>query len=134
MLRKAIPEFFGQSSMAELIEAIHFGLVPESRFGELPPLVMEIAALGDEVALAIVERLAQEICALGTVALDRLDLLDAPAEVVLGGGVLRAQPPVLMARVRAAFAERAPKAELKIAEKRPIHGAVLLGLDRLGGA
>jgi N-acetylglucosamine kinase-like BadF-type ATPase len=131
MLRKAIPEFFGFASMPELIEAMHFGLVAEARFGELAPLVMEVASLGDEVALAIVDRLADEVCALGTVALGRLDLLDAETEVVLGGGVLRAQPPVLMERIRARFAERAPKAVLKIAENRPIHGAVLLGLDRL---
>jgi N-acetylglucosamine kinase-like BadF-type ATPase len=131
MLRKAVAGYFGCSSMAELVEAMHFGRISANRFGELSPLVFEIATLGDDVALWIVERLAAEVVALGTAALGRLDLLDTATEVILGGGVLRAEPPILMARVRELFTERAPKAILKIATERPIHGAVLLGLDHL---
>jgi N-acetylglucosamine kinase-like BadF-type ATPase len=133
MLLTAVPEHFGCASMTELIESLHFGRIPTTRLGELAPLLFSVAALGDEVALSIVDRLASEICALGTVALDRLDLLDTATEMILGGGVLRAQPPALMERVHARFAERAPKAVLKIAADRPIQGAVLLGLDRIAG-
>jgi N-acetylglucosamine kinase-like BadF-type ATPase len=121
--------------MAELVEALHFGRIGADRLAELAPLVFEVAGLGDEVALAIVERLADEVCAWACAALGRLELLDAPqhpaAEVVLGGGVLRARPPLLMAGIGRRFAERAPRAVLTVAGRRPIHGAVLLGLDEL---
>jgi N-acetylglucosamine kinase-like BadF-type ATPase len=131
MLRKAVAEYFGCASMAELVAALHFGRIGEDRFGELAPLVFEVAGLGDEVALAIVERLADEVCAWACAALGRLELMDAETEVVLGGGVLRARPPLLMAGIERRFAERAPRAVLTVADRRPIHGAVLLGLDEL---
>ena len=131
MLRKAVAEHFGCSSMAELVEAMHFRRISSDRFGELSPLVFRIAGLGDEIALSIVDRLGDEVVALGVAALDRLNLLDTPTEVILGGGVLRAEPPLLMERVRSGFAERAPKAVLLTATDRPIRGAVLLGLDHL---
>ncbi|NUR25094.1 MAG: ATPase [Catenulispora sp.] len=131
VLRKAVAEHFGCASMAELVEAIHFGRIADDRFGELAPLVFEIAGLGDEVALSIVERLADEVCAWAFAAMGRLELMDAETEVVLGGGVLRARQPLLMAGIERRFAERAPRAVLTVADQRPIHGAVLLGLDEL---
>ncbi|MEZ0107826.1 N-acetylglucosamine kinase-like BadF-type ATPase [Catenulispora sp. EB89] len=131
VLRKAVAEYFGCASMAELVEAIHFGRIADDRFGELAPLVFEVAGLGDEVALSIVERLADEVCALAFAAMGRLDLMDSEVEVVLGGGVLRARQPLLTAGIDRRFAKRAPRAVLTVAEERPIHGAVLLGLDEL---
>ncbi len=131
MLRKAVAEFFGCSSMAELVEEMHFGRISANRFGELSPLVFDVAGMGDAIALSIVDRLADEVVALGAAAMARLDLLDTPTEVILGGGVLRAEPPLLMARVRSGFAGLAPKAVLRTATERPIRGAVLLGLDHL---
>ena len=131
VLRKAVAGYFGCASMAELVEAIHFGRIADDRFGELAPLVFEVAGLGDEVALSIVERLADEVCALAFAAMGRLELMDSEVEVVLGGGVLRARQPLLTAGIDRRFAERAPRAVLTVAEERPIHGAVLLGLDEL---
>ncbi|WP_194908373.1 N-acetylglucosamine kinase [Catenulispora rubra] len=131
VLRKAVAEYFGCASMAELVEAIHFGRIADDRFGELAPLVFEVAGLGDEVALSIVERLADEVCALAFAAMGRLDLMDSEVEVVLGGGVLRARQPLLTAGIDRRFAERAPRAVRIVAAERPIHGAVLLGLDEL---
>jgi N-acetylglucosamine kinase-like BadF-type ATPase len=131
VLRKAVAEHFGCASMAELVEAVHFGRIADDRFGELAPLVFEVAGLGDEVALSIVERLADEVCAWAFAAMGRLELMDAEVEVVLGGGVLRARQPLLTAGIERRFAERAPRAVLTVATERPIHGAVLLGLDEL---
>jgi len=131
VLRKAVAEYFGCASMAELVESIHFGRIADDRFGELAPLVFEVAGLGDEVALSIVERLADEVCAFAFAAMGRLELMDSEIEVVLGGGVLRARQPLLTAGIERRFAERAPRAVLTVATERPIHGAVLLGLDEL---
>jgi hypothetical protein len=64
--------------------------------------------------------------------IDRLGLLDREVEVVLGGGVLRTAAPVLMDRITRICAERIPRVSLVIPRKRPVRGAVLLGLDQLG--
>ncbi len=75
---------------------------------DLAPVLLDAAETGDTVARQVVSRLADEIAALGSVALRRLDLLDTPADVVLGGGVLAARRPLLMDAVTARYATRAP--------------------------
>jgi len=90
-----------------------------------------VAAAGDAAALDIVDRQAQEVVGWARATLLQLDLLDRDAEVVLGGGVLRAAEPVLMDRIAELAREHIPAARLVVPTRRPIHGAVLLGLDRL---
>lgn len=93
---------------------------------------MRVAAHGDATALGYVERQAMEIVVWARVALDRLGLLHQDTEVVLGGGVLRAGEPVLMDRIRTLAAAQLPAARLLVPRHHPVHGALLLGLDRLG--
>ena len=69
---------------------------------------------------------------MAVVALTRLDLLDEETPVLLGGGVLAARHPLLDDRIRALLAERAPKAVPRVVTARPVLGAALLGLDRVG--
>jgi hypothetical protein len=52
--------------------------------------------------------------------------------VVLGGGLLQAQDPLLASAIDGEFAARAPGAILRVAEVPPVAGAALLGLDYLG--
>jgi hypothetical protein len=59
-------------------------------------------------------------------------MLDAAAVVVLGGGVLAARDPLLLAEIDEGLAVAAPKARSAVTEIRPVVGAALLGLDRLG--
>jgi N-acetylglucosamine kinase-like BadF-type ATPase len=65
---------------------VHYGAMKETRLGELAPAVVDAAAAGDAVALALVGRLADEIVTLVERALRDLRLHDA--DVVLGGGML----------------------------------------------
>ncbi|MGW8726620.1 N-acetylglucosamine kinase [Streptomyces sp. NPDC055808] len=130
-LAAALPAHFGLSSMYELIEALHLGMLPAARRHELSPVLFEVAAGGDAVARSLVERQAEEIVALATVALARLDLLDVPAPVLLGGSVLAARHPQLDHRVHELLAARAPKAEPLVVTTSPVLGAALLGLDQL---
>ncbi|WP_189765654.1 N-acetylglucosamine kinase [Streptomyces xanthochromogenes] len=130
-LAAALPAHFGLASMYELIEALHLGRLPFARRHELSPVLFEVAAAGDAVARSLVDRQAEEIVALATVALDRLDLLDVPTPVLLGGGVLAARHPQLHDGVRELLAVRAPKAEPLVVTASPVLGAGLLGLDHL---
>ncbi|MFE6908114.1 N-acetylglucosamine kinase [Streptomyces erythrochromogenes] len=131
-LARALPARLGHDSMASLIEALHLGDVPVARRHELTPVLFEVAAAGDPVALSLVHRQADEVVAMAVVALDRLGLLDAQVPVVLGGGVLAARHPALDERIAARLAERAPRARITVVTAPPVLGAGLLGLDALG--
>ncbi|MYX13740.1 ATPase [Streptomyces sp. SID8374] len=128
-LARALPGHFGLDSMYALIEALHRGAVPLTRRHELTPVLFATAAAGDPVAAALVERLAEEVVAMASVALTRLGLLEEEAPVLLGGSVLAARHPQLNDRIAELLAVRAPKAAVRVVSEPPVLGAALLGLD-----
>ncbi len=129
-LEHAVPAHFGAETPHELAEAIHRGSIPARRLLELPPVVFAEAER-DAVAAEIVERLAGEIVAMARVALDRLELRDDAAEVLLGGGLLQGDGRLTSA-VEEQLRALAPRATVATPESPPIVGAALLGLDVLG--
>ncbi|AZM62263.1 MULTISPECIES: N-acetylglucosamine kinase [unclassified Streptomyces] len=131
-LTSALPAHFGLPGMPALIEALHLEKVAPVRRHELTPVLFAEAAEGDAVARAIVDRQAEEIVTMAVVALRRLELLDEETPVLLGGGVLAAGHAVLLDRIHGLLAERAPKAGARVVAVRPVLGAGLLGLDRVG--
>lgn len=133
-LSAAVAEHFGVATVLDVGLGIHFGDISEERLGELPPVLFAVAEAGDEVAGRLVERQADEVLALATVVLRRLDLLGSPVEVVLGGGVLAARDTLLMRAIEERFARVAPQAKLIVVDAPPVLGAALLGLDAAGAA
>ncbi|MFG3438755.1 N-acetylglucosamine kinase [Nonomuraea sp. NPDC047897] len=123
---------FGVGTVEELVLDLHFGRVPYGRLHELAPGVLAAAAGADAVALGLVERLAGEVTTMALVCLRRLGLLETRAEVVLGGGVLRARDPLLTSLLERGLTAGAPRAGIVVADVPPIVGAALNGLDRLG--
>ncbi|WP_370146382.1 N-acetylglucosamine kinase [Streptacidiphilus sp. EB129] len=130
-LASAIAGHFGLPSTLAVAEAVHLGAVPEQRLHELVPVLFAVATGGDAVALRLIDRQAEEVAGMAVVALRRLDLLDAPADVVLGGGVLASRQPLLLDGVNARLAADAPYAVPRIVTTPPVVGAALLGLDHL---
>jgi N-acetylglucosamine kinase-like BadF-type ATPase len=130
-LQSVIPAHFGFETPQELAEAIHLGRIAADRLVEVAPIVLAEAE-SDAVAREIVARLASEIVAFARVALTRLDLLDRPVEVLLGGGLIRSGRGGLVPAVAGELAEVAPSAELRTVEVAPVVGAALLALDALG--
>jgi N-acetylglucosamine kinase-like BadF-type ATPase len=130
-LEGAVPAHFDLETPAQLAEAIHRGEIPSRRLLELPPVVFE-EARKDAVAAEIVGRLASEIVAMARVALERLDLTDEPAEVLLGGGLLQSGDGRLSAAVGEELRKLAPNASVTAPSSPPIVGAALLGLDAIG--
>jgi N-acetylglucosamine kinase-like BadF-type ATPase len=120
--------------MPALIEALHLGDITVSRRLEATPLLFQVAATGDAIARGIVQHQAEEIVAMAVVAMRRLDLLDEPTDVVLGGGVLTAGHPLLMETVVRLLAAAAPKAVARVVDVPPVVGAALLGLDHTNAA
>jgi N-acetylglucosamine kinase-like BadF-type ATPase len=124
-LEAAVPAHFGLASPRALGEALHLGSIALRRVTELPPLVFSLAG-EDEVAAAIIDRLAEEIVAMVRATLRRLGV--DGAEVLLGGGMLRRHDERLLAGIRAGL----PGVTLRAETSPPIVGAALLGLDELG--
>ena len=132
MLQAGIADHFGRATVADVSAAIHLGAEDEARLVDLVPVLFDCADRGDAVAIALVERMAEEIVLMGTVALRRLGLEHAEATVVLGGGVLTARNARLLDAVYRGFASSTPAAVPRLVDVPPIVGAALLGLDALG--
>jgi N-acetylglucosamine kinase-like BadF-type ATPase len=130
-LERLVPAYFGLTTPVELARAVQAGSVPWRRLSELAPLVFDAAA-NDAVAAAIVDRQAAEVVAFVRAAVNRLDLGDEEVEVVLGGSVLQSGNQRLLAGIEAGLHDVGPWLLVEVARSRPIVGAVLVGLDRLG--
>jgi N-acetylglucosamine kinase-like BadF-type ATPase len=132
-LERLVPAHFGLESPADLARQMHLGGIPRHRLDELAPAVLA-AAEEDAVAAEIVDRQAAEVVAMAGALLRRLDLTQEQADVVLGGSVLHSGNPRLLDGIEAGLREVGPRLSIQVARSRPIVGAALLGLDRLGAA
>ena len=132
LLREAVREHFRTASVAEVTEALHFGRLPMARIHELAPVLLWAAGAGDRLALAVVQRLAQEVFLMVRVTMDRLGLRNESTDVVLGGGVLAARQPQLLGEVSLRISGYASGTRVQVAEHPPVVGAASLGLDALG--
>jgi N-acetylglucosamine kinase-like BadF-type ATPase len=131
-LERLVPGHFGLPSVLAVVEAVHLGRIAEGRVVELCPLVFTAAEAGDDVAVALVARQADEVVTMAGTAIRRLGLTGAEVDVVLGGGVLRRDDPAFLERIRGGIVGVASAARVRQATGPPVVGAALLGLDRLG--
>jgi N-acetylglucosamine kinase-like BadF-type ATPase len=132
LLETAVPACFGLADPLAVSAALHLGKLPESRLVELPPVVFDLARQGDEMAVEVVLRLADEVTAFAAAAIRRLGLSEDDPDVVLGGGLLRAGLSLLDDAVRAGIRRHAPGAAVLIVECEPILGAGLIALGEAG--
>ena len=133
-LSAAVAAHYGLPTVEAVSIALHLGELHTDRIRELTRLLFEIAEAGDPVAGKLIRRQAREILAQHRAAATRLDLLEAPHAVVLGGGVLRAQHPILHDQILKGLRRRSPRAEVSVLRTPPAVGAALLALDALGTA
>ncbi|SBW26843.1 BadF/BadG/BcrA/BcrD type ATPase [Candidatus Protofrankia californiensis] len=133
-LAPAIAAHFNLSSATHVAEAVHLGELEQARLHEIIPLLFATATAGDVTALGLIDRQADEIVRLTLVALTRLDLLDTPTPIVLGGGMGASHQPLLLDNLTARLATCAPLAEIRLVIAPPAVGAALLGLDHLSAA
>jgi len=131
-LRAAVAAHFGRRCVREVAIALHQGQIDPDDLQDLTPVLFAAAGQGDQVAVDLVSRLADEIVAMAGTVLRRLDLAGAAAPVVLGGGLLTARDPQLTGWITERLAAQAPRAQVSVVAVPPIAGAALLGLDRAG--
>lgn len=130
-LERLAPEHFGVADPTALARALQAGSIPHRRLGELAPLVFA-AAESDGAAGEIVDRLAGEVVAFVRAAVTRLGLAEEAVEIVLGGSLLQAGNRRLLGGIGAGLRDIGPRLTMRVAKSRPIVGAALAGLDRLG--
>jgi N-acetylglucosamine kinase-like BadF-type ATPase len=131
-LVKIVRQEFELPTVAAVGEAIHYRRVPEQQLGRLAPKVLAAATAGDSVARALVVRLAEEISLAVWRSLWDLGLIERRADVVLGGGMLRAGTGLLHDEVVARIAHRAPAATVVVPSEPPVLGSALEALRAAG--
>jgi N-acetylglucosamine kinase-like BadF-type ATPase len=131
-LEALVPQHFGLDTAQGVGEAIHVGQISVDRVMELAPVVLR-AADDDDIARGIVLQLAAEVVALVRAILLRLELLDEPVQVALGGGVLHSRTPLLLDTIERELLALNPRLDIRVTDSRPIVGAALYALDTLGG-
>ncbi len=131
-LSEAVAVHFGCASATDAGIAVHLDRGLAARLGELAPVVFAVAAAGDQTARSIVRRQGEEVAAFAAAALTRLGLTGTPADVVLGGGVLRSRDPLLHKAIDDGLAAIAPLARTRVVTAPPVLGAALAALDAVG--
>jgi N-acetylglucosamine kinase-like BadF-type ATPase len=125
---------FGLACVRDVAVAVHKGELTRADLHRLASVLFVVAADGDPVALSLVERQAAEVCAMAEGAMRQIGLPPAGTPVVLGGGVLEARDPLLLAEIDRQLAVAAPGAFARVLDVPPIAGAALLGLDHTGAS
>jgi N-acetylglucosamine kinase-like BadF-type ATPase len=133
-LLAAVVEHFGTKDIFEVVERLHFNLLPKPRIHELSPLLFRVAAAGDEVAMGVVQQLVDEVATMVTVTVRKLGMTGEAPAVVLGGGVLTGVDRSVIERIEQRCVEVAPRADVRVVDIAPIFGAALLGLDAMGAS
>lgn len=131
-LSRAVAEYFGRATASEVAIGIHLGELDTDDLIRLTYVLFEVAAAGDEVAIQLIDRLAEEISVMALVAMRRLCLTGLDTELVLGGGLLMARNPLLNGGVTRRVLAEVPGARIGVVDVPPIAGAALLGLDHVG--
>ena len=126
-----VTSHFGVERVEQVTIGLHQGKIPHDDLISLAPVLLRAADEGDPVARSLVDRQADEIAVMAITAMRRLDLTGLATPVILGGGVITARNPLLMAGITRQLAEAAPRAQVRVIEVPPVVGAALLGLDHV---
>ncbi len=134
LLSGGIAAHFRSPTATAVAISFHLGAVDFALLHEIVPILFASAAQGDTISMAIVERQAEEIVALVSTTMQRLNLESTDTDLVLGGGILASNDPVLMQPLISLLAEAAPSAAVRLLRDPPVIGAALLGLEQLWNA
>jgi N-acetylglucosamine kinase-like BadF-type ATPase len=130
-LERLVPAAFDLTRPIDLTRAIYAGRIDEERLRELSPVVFRAAEDGDAVARSIVDHLADEVAIMANAAILRLHLTRRDPDVVLAGGVFRAEDAPFHERVRQRIGAVSYRATVRRLTAPPVVGSALVGLDRL---
>ena len=132
-LTEAVRQKLALQEMDDLMNRLYAAEMTRTEIAALAPLVFEVAAQGDALALDLIRRgcAAMADCALAVAR--RLGLDQSPSELTLVGGLTKAGP-ALHAPFAEALHVRLPLCVLCPPELPPVLGAALLALQVAGQA
>lgn len=130
-LERLVPDRFGLGRPLDVTMSIYRGRLPEERLADVAPDVFAAAAVGDLVARALLDRLADEVVAMTRSVARRLRLARSRPPVVLAGGVFRADDAAFLDRIRDGLDRAVSGAPVTVLDVPPVVGAALLALDTL---
>ena len=131
ILERLVPAHYDLRTPEAVTRAFYSGALDDDRTRELAPVLFRAIRARIGAAIAIGDALADEVVAFVTAAIRRLRLARRDVPVVLGGTVMRHAPAAIVERIRRGVTAMAPHARVSVLDAAPVHGAVLLGLDRL---
>jgi N-acetylglucosamine kinase-like BadF-type ATPase len=133
-LEEQVARHFGRRSVEAVVRDLYYARpnASHARYDELAPVVFDTAAEGDIAARSIVDRLADELVAMGTALIRRVKLERAGPEIILAGGVFRTREAGFYRRLEAGIRRVSPGATFTRLELPPVLGAALFGLEALG--
>ena len=118
----------GIADVADLHQRLYAQGISKAEIAAFAPLVIETAAAGDALALALIRQGVYELAQMVVAVAQRLCWGEAPCEVTLTGGLWRAGN-VVLTPFRAALAEILPQARIVMPELPPVLGACVLALQ-----
>jgi N-acetylglucosamine kinase-like BadF-type ATPase len=115
----------------EVVEMLH-GLTSDRLHidAAIAPLIFEVAAQGDAVAIDLIRWAGRELGELAKAVIRQLDFAALEFDVVLLGSMFNGGP-LLIESLRESIAELAPRARLMRLQTLPVVGAVLLGMEQV---
>lgn len=124
------PAFIRYAGVGDIVELLHG--IAEDRLclnASAAPLIFEVAAQGDAVAVDLIRWAGRELGELAKAVIRQLHFEALDFDVVLVGGMFNGGP-LLIEPMRESIAELAPRARLVRLQTLPVVGAVLLGMER----
>jgi N-acetylglucosamine kinase-like BadF-type ATPase len=130
-LTPAVLKATGFATVADLVHAIHRdSYYVSARI--MHPVLFEVAATGDPVAVRIVRDFSKELALTATTLIRRYQLTDTDVPVVASGSRFTRTGPLLFEGFREAVLAVAPKARLILADDPPVTGAARGALEAAG--
>jgi N-acetylglucosamine kinase-like BadF-type ATPase len=126
-LTPAFVEYFGARDVDDLIQSMTAERIYPS--ATAAPVVFEVAAAGDAVALNVIEWAGRELGELACAVIRQLEFEGLAFDVVMTGSLFNGRPP-LADPMRETIHKVAPGARIVPLETLPVVGAVLLGMEQ----
>jgi N-acetylglucosamine kinase-like BadF-type ATPase len=115
----------------DILARLYVTGISRAELAAMAPMVVREAMGGDEAALGIVQKGAEDVSELVEAVARKLQMEQSP-EVCIVGGLLNTGS-IIFDTYRAAILRRVPSAQVKTAEQPPVMGAAILALALAGG-
>jgi len=130
-LRRLVVQTFGAEA-EEVAVAVHRRQIAEVRVFEFGPVVFAAADDGDEVAVALVRHLGDQVVDYVRALGDRMAIGSNEVEVVLGGAALQSGNLTLRSWIEEGALRVTPGAQVRVLDVPPVAGALASALELAG--